>query len=163
MKMSFEIEGKNKKELAEGLRAHLALFNESDEERDDIDMSALKEKKGRPAKTVSDDEDEDFGKKKMSKKDLEEEDDDVEAAADDEGEEDNGNDDDTKDEPGVTFQELRAAINKYGEKKPADMRAILLSFNLKSPKELSSKGAEKYYDVIYRKVMSKLKALKKSA
>jgi len=112
-------------------------------------------KRGRPAKTVSDDEDEDFGKKELSEEDLDE----------DEGEEsDEESDEDAEDdeEPSVTFAEVRGAINKYGEKHPDQMRAILLGFGLKGPKELSATKNQKHWEPIYRKVMAKLKASKKA-
>lgn len=118
-------------------------------------------KKSKPPKTVSDDEDEDFGKKPLKAKDLEDDEDDVDTATDEDSDDEEDADEDADDNPQVTFKELRAAVNKYGEKKPDQMRAILLGFNMKSPKELSAKGAERYWDAVYAKVNAKLKALKK--
>ena len=115
--------------------------------------------RAKPAKTVSDEEDEDFGKKAMTSKDVEDEDnaDDEEESETESEEEDD--EDGEEEEPGVTFDEVKAAMNKYGEKFPDQMRAILLAHNLKSPKEL--KNHPKYWEPVYRKTMAKIKTMKK--
>lgn len=148
MKLTIHVEGKNKVELAQGLRAHLALFDDT-EETDEVDMTALKKKSTRkkPAPTVDDEEDEDFGTEALEKEDLDESDEE---------------DLDEDEEPSVTFKEVRAALNKYGEKYPDQARAILAGFNIKSPKELSSTSNQKYWSPVYKKVMSKLKSIKKN-
>jgi len=110
-----------------------------------------KTKKAQPEPTVSEDEDEDFGKKAMTEEDLDEDESDDE---DEEEEED--------DEPSVSFSDVRAALNKYGEKHPDQARAILSGFNIKNTKELAAKQNEKYWEPVYRKVMAKIKATKKS-
>lgn len=141
-------------------------------------VTTKKTKRSKPLKTVSDDEDETFGTKAMSEDDLEDIDTDEDEAPakktkskkavatdDDETDEDAETDtdsDEDDEEPSVTFQEVKAAINKYGEKHPDQMRAILLAFNIKGPKELAARHNEKYWEPVYRKVMAKLKAAKKS-
>jgi ATP-binding cassette subfamily F protein 2 len=161
------------------------------ESADHIDVASLKgdKKRKKPSKTVSDDEDEDFGTKALKEEDLEEEaeddeedegtrkpkslrgkksnartSDDEDADEADESEEDDESDEsDSEDdeESSVTFQEVRAALNKYGEKHPDQAQAILLTFGIKSPKELSAVKNEKHWEGIYRKVMAKIKAGKK--
>lgn len=150
MKLTIHVEGKNKAEFAQCLRAHLALFDDT-EETDEVDMASLKKKATRkkPAPTVDDEEDEDFGTKPLKAKDLEEDED----TDTDESDED--------EEPTITFAEVRALLNKYGEKYPDQARAILAGFNIKSPKELSATQNEKYWGPIFRKVMAKMKAAKK--
>lgn len=132
---------------------------------------AKRAKKSAPEPTVDEDEDEDFGKKTLKKKDLSEDDEDEEELeasddeeADDEESDNEESDEDAEDtdEPSITFEELKAAVNKLGEKRPDEMRVILSSFNIKTPKELSSVKNEKYWEPIYRKVMVKLKATKKA-
>lgn len=128
------------------------------EETSTTDITALKakSKKTTPETTVSDDEDEDFGTKTLKSKDLEDDEEDLD---DEEVEEDDSDDED--DAPEVDFKTLRNAVNTYGEKKPDQMKAILLTFNMKSPKELSAKHNERHWDAVYLKVKAKLKALKK--
>lgn len=119
-----------------------------DEETDDVDMTTLKKTAGKktkttkPAKTVSDDEDEDFGTEEMGSADLDEETETDEDAED-------------EDEATLTFDEVKAAVNKYGNKNADQMRAILHGFNLKSTKELERN--KKYWEPVYRKVMAKMK------
>lgn len=113
-------------------------------------------KKTTPQKTVSDDEDEDFGTKPLKAKNLEE---DYES---EESDEDSEEDETEDEESSITFKDVRAAVNKYGEKHPDQMRAILLGFNMKSPKELSAKHNERHWEPLYRKVMAKIKAAKKN-
>jgi TATA-binding protein-associated factor Taf7 len=187
MKLTVHLEGKTKADLHKGLKAHLALF-ESGEDTDAIDVSTLGKKgKKKPLKTVDADEDEDFGSEPLDEDDLdEEEDEETESSGKsrtlragkrkskkvdaDETEEDNdedseeeseGDDEADETEPSVSFQEVRAALNKYGEKHPDQARAILSTFNIKSPKELAAKQNEKYWEPVYRKVMAKIKAAKK--
>jgi hypothetical protein len=181
MKLTVHLEGKTKADLAKGLKAHLALF-ESGEETDAIDVSTLGKKgKKKPLKTVDADEDEDFGSSELSEDDLDDEEEDEAPAkktkskkstkdtdADESEDEDEDTDSDESedesdedDEPSVSFQDVRAALNKYGEKHPDQARAILSTFNIKSPKELAAKHNEKYWEPVYRKVMAKIKAAKK--
>jgi hypothetical protein len=86
-----------------------------------------------PTPTVSDDEDEDFGKAAMSKDDIEE-------------------------ENTVDWDDLKMAINTYGEVKPEAMKAILLSFNVKNTKELQT--VPNKWGAVYAKVLSKIKSSK---
>jgi hypothetical protein len=183
MKLTVHLEGKTKADLHKGLKAHLALF-ESGEETDAIDVSSLGKKKKQPLKTVDADEDEDFGSEAMDEDDLDEEEDEetessgksrtlragkkqskklVEDSEADDSEtgEESSEESDEDDEPAISFQDVRAALNKYGEKHPDQARAILSTFNIKSPKELSAKHNEKYWEPVYRKVMAKIKAAKK--
>jgi hypothetical protein len=191
MKLTVHLEGKTKADLAKGLKAHLALF-QNDEETDAIDVSSLGKKgKKKPLKTVDADEDEDFGSEPLDEEDLDDGEDDEEEEdaptkragksgpvrsgkkqskkvdteqteeTDDEEDEEGSEGDDEADEPSVSFQDVRAALNKYGEKHPDQARAILSTFNIKSPKELSAKHNEKYWEPVYRKVMAKIKAAKK--
>jgi hypothetical protein len=177
--------------------AQMIMISELMEAGDQNETAQKAPKKGKrtaPAKTVSDDEDEDFGKKAMSEDDLDEEtaEDDAEdegatksrtlrnkkrkasAMDEEDAEEDSDTETDSEDDetdtdsdedesPKVTFQELKAAMNKYGEKHPDQMRAILSGFNIKGPKELAARTNEKYWDPVFRKVMSKLSAMKKKA
>lgn len=124
----------------------------------ELDMNTLAQevetmtaKRGKPAKTVSEDESEDFGKRALKKEDLH---DDEECEALDEDESD---DEDSDNE--VPFSKVKAAINLYGEDHPDEMKAILLSFNFKSTKELEKQP--KKYEAVYNKVMAQLKKLKK--
>lgn len=136
-----------------------------------------------PQKTVSPDEDEDFGTKPLRAKDLEDEEEDEapkkkkakRAVVDDESEEDDADveedqdeedaeDDDSDgddDEPGISFKDVRAAVNKLGEKKPETVRSILKGFGIDTPKELSATRNAKHYEGVYRKVMAAIKAGKK--
>lgn len=154
MKLTIHLEGKTKADLAKGLQAHLALFGAAA-------APTRTRKKDEPEDTVDEEEDEDFGKKTMKKKDLEEDEDELEASDDAEDEEEETDEDDSEEGPTVDFKTLRAAVNKYGEKAPDQMRAILAGFKIKSPKELSAVKNEKHWDGVYRKVMAKLKTSKK--
>ncbi len=120
-------------------------------------------KKAAPVKTVSPDEDEDYGtsgdltdeeleveeedekpvKRKAASKKVVEEDEEEEEESDD-------------DAPSIEFDEVRAAINKLGNRDASAMKTILASFNLKTAKEVERHP--KKYEAIYRKVMTKLKA-----
>src|ERR1700679_2594041 len=144
MKLTVHLEGKNKAELAEGLRAHLALFGD--------ETTTTKRTRTKPEPTVSEDEDDDFGTESLSEDDVNEDEEETET---DEAEED--------EDGSVSFAEVRAVLNKYGEKNAEGARAILVSFGIKSPKDLSNnKKYGKHYAAIYQKVMAKLKAAKKS-
>jgi hypothetical protein len=136
------------------------ILTVTDQESEDA-APVKRAKKSKPAATVSDDEDEEFAKAPVRARELEE---DEEVSEDDEDETEvaDDEDEDEDEEPSVTFAEVKAAINKYGEKHPDQMRAILLGFNIKGPKELAAKGNEKYWQPVYRKVMAKLKASKKA-
>lgn len=114
----------------------------------DIPVSKKAGKKSKPENTVSDEEDEDFGKKILSKKDLEE---DSKDDADDSEDEEESEDD----EDALTFEEVKAALNKYGNKKPEEAKAILLGFNIKSTKELEKHKNK--WEPVYRKIQAKLK------
>lgn len=107
-------------------------------------------KRAAPLKTVSPDEDEDYGTEAIDEDELDvasDEDLDVEADEDEE-------------ESRVTFDMVKAAINKYGDKKPDAMKAILTGFNLKGTKELERTKSK--WQPVYDKVMAKLQALKKA-
>lgn len=103
-------------------------------------------KRGRPAKTVSDDEEESFGTKEIEKEELED---------DEDGEEEESE----EEESALDWDDVKAAVNKYGAKSEEGMRSILLGFNIKTTKELQKHP--KKWEAVYRKVNSKLKALKK--
>lgn len=105
-----------------------------------------------PLKTVSPDEDPDFGAEALEEDDIE-----VEAADVDEDEE---ADEDEDEDDGITFDQVRAVINKYGDKKPDAMKAILTGFNLKGTKELERTKSK--WQPVYDKVSAKLKLLKKA-
>lgn len=120
-------------------------------------------KRGRPSKTVSPDEEEDFGKKPLKKKDLKSDDEDEEEEEDEENEsesDDEEEDEDEEEDDSLSFDEVSAAINKYGTKDAKGMKEIYSGFNLKNTKEL--KANPKKWEPVYRKVMAKLKALKKA-
>lgn len=104
-------------------------------------------KKTKPAKTVSDEEEESFGTEAVEEEELEEEE--TEESEESEEEED-----------ALSFDQVKEAINTYGNKKPEDMKAILLGFNMKSTKELEKHKTK--WEPVYRKVMAKLKASKKA-
>lgn len=112
--------------------------------------AAAKPKKTRskPEKTVSEDEEEDFGKKEIEAEDLDDDGEDEEEEINSDGEEED-------EAPPLSFDDVKAAINKYGEKKPDDMLAILHGFNIKSTKELQKHKSK--WEPVYRKVMVKLK------
>lgn len=130
-------------------RVLATLLTEGGTERTDGDEHEASEetpvraRRGRPAKTVSPDEDEDFGTSEISAKDLREE---------AEEEEETDEDEDSEE---LDWATLKAAVNEYGEKNVDGMKAILASFNLKSTKEL--KNSENKWEPVYRKVMAKLK------
>lgn len=149
------------------------------------ETAPTKRGRAKPAKTVSDDEDDDFGTKSLSEEDLEDDeaetddnedesekvsaksgkktaqatDDNDETEEEEDAEDSEEND---EEESGVTFAEVRAACNKYGEKHPDEMRAILKSFKIESPKALSKSSNEKHWAPIYKKVMIRLKAMRKN-
>lgn len=100
-----------------------------------------------PAKTVSEDEDEDFGKEELDEEDLADEDSDEDEESDDEEDE-------------ISFEDVRVAVNQFGGKNPEGATAILTSFGFKSVKEL--KGHKNKWEPIYRKVMAQIKKTKKS-
>lgn len=110
-------------------------------------LQSTKGKTDAPQDTVSEEEEETFGKKPLSKKDLKN-------SSEEEEQEEEENEDDEDDE-GLDFDTLKAAINKYGEKKPEQMRTILHSFNLKNTKELQQHSQK--WEPVYRAVMAKLK------
>lgn len=119
------------------------------------EVTPTRRTRGRPAKTVSEEESESFGTKTLTARDLEEINEeinaDIEAEELDESEE--------EEESGVTFDQVKAVINKYGEKKPDEMRAILAGFNVKSTKQLADLPAK--WEPVYNKVQAKLTAQKK--
>lgn len=100
-------------------------------------------RKSKPLPTVDEEESEDFGTKEMTEEELDE----------------TEHSEEEEEEDGLTFDQVKAAINKYGEKNPDGMKAILLTFNVKTTKELSQH--EKKWEPVYNKVMAKLKALKR--
>lgn len=134
------------------------LSEKSEKSNEEETPSPAKKKRGRPAKTVSDEEDEDFGKKAMTEEDLEEEESNDDGDSDTDDSDSDGDDDS---EGGLTFDEVREAVNKYGAKNPEGMKLILNSFNLKSSKELQKHKGK--WEAVYRKTMAKLKAIKKSS
>lgn len=105
-----------------------------------------------PAKTVSPDEDEDYGNEALDEDDV------MEAGSDDPADFDDEDEADEEEEPGVSFADLKASITKYGEKSPKDMKAIYAGFNVKTIQELKTKPAK--WEAVYSKVQAKLKALK---
>jgi hypothetical protein len=146
MKVTLHLEG-NKDALVAGAQEFIKnLLGES---------VAEPKKRGRPAKTVSDDEEEDFGKKPLSKKDLSADDEEEES---EEEETEESSDDEEEESDELTFGDITDAINEYGEKHVDEMKAILLSHNIKSTKEL--KLHPKKWEPVYRKVMTKLAGLK---
>jgi hypothetical protein len=122
---------------------------DTDEDAEEAPPKKKAAKKGKPSKTVSDDEDEDFGTKGAVDEDELEEDD-----------ADESDDDAEEDEDALPWETVKEAINKYGNKSPDAMKAILLSFNFKSTKELQQHKVK--WEPVYRKVMAKLKATKKA-
>lgn len=96
-----------------------------------------------PTKTVSEDEDETYGTSAIEESEFDE--------VIDEDEEDA--------EPTVSFDEVKAAINKYGQKNPKNMQLILAGFNIKSTKEL--KAAPSKWEVVLMKINKAIKASKK--
>lgn len=109
-----------------------------------------------PEKTISDEEDEDFGSEELEEEDLEVADDED---TDEESEEDDEESEDEEDEASLKFDEVKKAMNRFGESNPVAMKAILASFNIKNSKELEKHP--KKWEPVYRKTMAKLKALKK--
>jgi hypothetical protein len=102
-------------------------------------------KNARPPKTVSHEEDEEFGTEgALDEEDLEVSSDDTES-------------EDTEDES-VSWEDVTEALNTYGGKHPDEAKAILLGFNIKSTKEL--KAHKNKWEPVYRKVMAKLKKAK---
>lgn len=104
-------------------------------------------RKSKPAKTVSKDEEENFGEDAISEEELEE------------GEEEESEEESEEEETELTFDDVKDVINEYGEKHAAQMKAILLSFGCKNTKELSTKKSK--WQPVLDKVNAKLKALKK--
>lgn len=123
--------------------------------QDTDEETTTTKKRSRPAKTVSDDEDKEFATKgSMTDDDLS--DDDAPEQSEDEETDEDEEEDETD---GLSFDEVKSAINKYGEKHPDEMKAILLGFNIKTTKEL--KMVQKKWGPVYTKVMAKLKKMKK--
>ena|SRR5271166_4070175 len=108
-----------------------------------------------PEKTVSDDEDEEFGiQGAVDEEDLEDssdESDDTDTESEDE--------DDEEEQAACSWEDVTDVLNTYGSKHPDEAKAILLGFNIKSTKEL--KAHKNKWEPVYRKVKSKLKGLKK--
>ena len=100
---------------------------------------------------MSDEEEEDFGKKPLKAKDLDE----SEEEEDENGKEEN----DEEEEPELSFDEIRAAITKYGEKRPKGMQAILDQHGVKNVKALEKKEAR--WEAVYKSTMAAIKAAKK--
>lgn len=145
------------------LNSLLHSLRSGPETSDQAAPSEAPKKRGRPAKTVSPDEDEDFGKKPLKKKDLKSDDEDESEEEDlDEEDEDESDDGDPEEEEddSLSFDEVSDVINKYGGKDAKGMKEIYSGFNLKNTKEL--KANPKKWEPVYRKVMAKLKALKKA-
>ncbi len=90
---------------------------------------AVNKKAAKPAKTVSPDEDEEFGTSPLKEEDLEEED-------------------------TLTFDKVLDVVNEYGSSYPKEMKAILAGFGLKSTKEL--KTAKNKWAAVFKKVSAKL-------
>lgn len=137
-------------DIAKVLRAQADALMSGSTQSDEAEAPTKKTrgKKAKPEATVSEEEEEEFGTKgALDEEELEEE----EESEEEESEEE---------ESGLDWDELKAAINKYGEKKPEDMKAILLGFNMKSTKELEKHKNK--WEPVYRKVMVKLKAMKKA-
>lgn len=145
MKLVMEYEGKT---LADIKTQVLAFANGFDEETSPIDISKLK--KGKPAKTVSEEEDEGFATQPLKKADLEEEEE-FEEEEEEEEESDGG----------VSFDEVKEALNKYGSKKPLAATALLKSFGVNNSKELSFPKNKNKLEPVYKKLMGVLKAMKK--
>jgi len=150
--------------------AQLAIINSLLDS--DTATLAKRTRKSAPEKTVSDDEDEDTGtgketlkSLKKSLKTLKDEAEDESEESDDDAEEDEESDegedeDDVDTGDTITFAEVKAAIDRYGDRKPKDMAAVLAGFNVKSTREL--KETPKKWEPVYRKVMAKIKLLKKA-
>lgn len=140
---------------AEQMAALQALMTQTNTGAD-----APAKKRGRPAKTVSPDEDEDFGKEELEEEDLADEEE-TEEADEEESDEAEEEADEEEDAPKVSFDQVKAAINKYGATHPKQMKAIYASFKIKDTKEL--KSAKTKWAPVYVSVLAKLKELKKSS
>jgi hypothetical protein len=100
-------------------------------------------RRGRPAKTVSPEESEEFGNAALSEEDVStDETDDAETDTDGEDE-------------GLTFKTVKNAINKYGNMNAKGMKAIYAGFKVENTKVLE--GKPKLWEPVYRKVMAALK------
>lgn len=132
----------------EQLSALSALLNQ--------DAPVTKRGRGRPAKTVSFDEAENFGTKELSEEELGE----IEETEEtEEGVEEEETEEEAEEEETLSFDTVKEAINKFGNKKPDAMKNILTSFGVKNTKDLEKKKAK--WQPVYAKVMAKLKAEKK--
>lgn len=114
-----------------------------------------KGKAGKPKASVSPDEEEDFGTKAVDEEELEEESEDSDDAEEDEDAEES----DEEEDDALTFDEVKAALNKYGNKNPDGAKAILLGFNIKTTAELQKHKTK--WEPVYRKLMARIKAAKK--
>lgn len=112
----------------------------------------VKTKKTKPLKTAAEDTESEMDEDDLSSDDAPED----ELSEEDEMQKDADDEDDDTD--GLSFDEVKAALNKYGVKHPDEAKAILLGFNIKSTKEL--KNHQKKWEPVYRKVMAKLKKMK---
>lgn len=124
----------------------LALLGDNEPSATETFTKTRRSKRPQPEPTVTDEDEEE-----------------IEAASDEEEEEETDTDeesDESDDEDSVlSFSTLKDAINKYGAKQPEKMKALLLSFNLKSTKELQT--TPKKWEAVYRKVQAALKVSKK--
>jgi hypothetical protein len=112
------------------------------EDKDEIDVSTLNGKKRKPrAKFSSGPESEEAEEEQSEEEETEEEEESEEEESEEEEEETDEN---------VSFNDVKAAIDKYGEKKPKAMKTLLASFNLKSTIEL--KKAKKKWAPVLRKI-----------
>ena len=100
-----------------------------------------------PEPTVSPDEDENFGTSAIDEEELNDDD----APSDEEDEEETS---------GVTFDQVKTLLDRYGAKKPNAATALLKSFDINTTKELRS--APKKWEAVYRKLNSALASLKKA-
>lgn len=94
----------------------------------------------RPAKTVSADESDDFGTESLTADDVAEE-----------------NTPETNDDQGLTWDQVKGAINKYGTANAKGMKAIYASLKVENTRVLSDKP--KLWEPVYRKVMAALRKI----
>lgn len=131
------------------------------EEKDEIDVAEMSRgkdgKKRKPkAKFASnaaeeqEEEENDDGDESEEEEETTDSDDADEEEESEESEEESDSEDEQEEEPAVSFAQVKAAIDKYGDKKPKTMKTLLSSFNLKSTAEL--KKNKKKWAPVLRKI-----------
>lgn len=120
------------------------ITDEDEEETDEFSARTAATKTKKKAK-ATDEEDE----TQDDEEETTEEDEDEEETEEEESEEES---EDDEEEESVSFADVKRAIDKHGDKKPKEMKALLSGFNIKSTAEL--KTNKKKWGPVLKKINS---------